>query len=118
MRITVGEVELQVELNDSETAGKIYEALPIKASGAYWGGEIYFEFPVDAGSEDDAREAVEPGTVAYWPAGSCLCVFWGPTPASEGEECRAASPVNVVGRVMNLEALGRLRGRDVRVQAG
>jgi hypothetical protein len=59
---------------------------------------------------------VEPGTVAYWPEGNCLCLFWGPTPASRSQECRAASKVNLVGRVLNPEVLAKLKGRRVRVE--
>jgi hypothetical protein len=32
--------------------------------------------------------------------GSAFCIFFGPTPASDGPEPRAASPVNVLGRVL------------------
>jgi hypothetical protein len=91
--------------------------LPLEASASYWGGELYFEIPVEAAQESDAREEVEPGSVAYWPAGRSLCIFWGVTPASHGNECRAASPVNVVGRVLNPEVLRKLRATDVRVTA-
>jgi len=113
----VGEVKVQAEFNNSKTARKILDALPIQSSGNYWGGEIYFEIPVHADHEKDAREVVEPGTVAFWPAGSCLCIFWGPTPASRGDECRAASKVNVVGRVLNPEVLLKLRASKVRVES-
>ena len=115
--LQVGEIELQSEWNDSPTAELLYEALPLSASGSYWGGEIYFDVSVNAPAEPDATDVVEPGTIAYWPAGPCLCVFWGPTPASVGGECRAASAVNIVGRVLNPEVLPDLRGRDVRVEA-
>ena len=114
----VGDIEVRSEWNDSETSRRIREVLPLEAAGNYWGQELYFEIPVDAGQERDARDVVEPGTVAYWPAGRCLCIFWGPTPASHGNECRAASDVNVVGRVLNPEVLPTLRARDVRVTAG
>ncbi len=112
---TIGGVEVRSEFNDSETAKRIIAALPIEGSGSYWGGEFYFHIPVEAGLEASAREVVDSGAVAYWPEGACLCLFWGPTPASEGKECRAASKVNVVGRVLNPEALPKLRGRQVRV---
>ena len=112
----IGHIEVHAEWNDSETARLIYEALPLDARGNYWGGEIYFEIPVNAPYEDGASDVVEPGTVAYWPAGNCLCIFWGPTPASHGEECRAASDVNIVGSVLNPEVLPRLTARDVRVE--
>jgi hypothetical protein len=117
VRFRVGELELQTEWNSSETARKIRDALPIEAAGSYWGGELYFAIPVKAGLEPDAREVVEPGTVAYWPEGHCLCVFWGPTPASQGSECRAASKVNVVGRVLNAAVLPQLKARRVKVEA-
>ncbi len=117
VNLRVGEIEVRSEWNDSRTAELLYQALPLTASGNYWGGEIYFDVPVTAPAESDATDVVEPGTIAYWPAGPCLCVFWGPTPASVGEECRAASDVNVVGRVLNPEVLPHLTGRDVRVEA-
>ncbi|MBI3281603.1 MAG: hypothetical protein HYZ57_17385 [Acidobacteria bacterium] len=116
VKFTIGDVELTSEWNDSETARLLWQALPIESSGSYWGGEIYFPVPVDAPAESNAREVVEPGTVAYWATGSCLCIFWGPTPASSGTECRAASPVNVVGRVLNANALPKLQSRRVRVE--
>jgi hypothetical protein len=117
VKFTIGEIVIEAEFNDSHTARKLCEALPIDSSGSYWGGEFYFSVPVKAQAEKDAQEVVEPGTVAYWPQGACLCLFWGPTPASQGEECRAASPVNLVGRVLNPEALPKLKGRKVRVEA-
>jgi hypothetical protein len=113
----VGDIEVRSEWNDSQTARKIREVLPLEASGSYWGGELYFEIPVNAEQESGASAVVEPGTVAYWPAGRCLCIFWGVTPASQGNECRAASPVNVVGRVLNPEVLLKLRATEVRVTA-
>ena len=117
VRITVGDAELEADWRDTETADRIYEALPLSARGSYWGGEIYFEIRVDADIEDGASDVVEPGSVAFWPAGNCLCVFWGPTPASHGDECRAASAVNVVGRVEDVEALTGLTGHAVTVEA-
>ncbi len=117
IRFLIGDIEVHTEWNNTETARKIREALPIEATGNYWGGEIYFAIPVKAGLEPDARDVVEPGTVAYWPEGHCLCIFWGPTPASRGSECRAASKVNVVGRVLNAYLLPELKARHVKVEA-
>ncbi len=114
----IGDIVVEAEWNASATAGKILKALPIESSGSFWGGEFYFPVPVNTAREPGATDLVEPGTVAFWPDGSCLCIFWGPTPASQGEECRAASPVNIVGRVLNPEVLPQLKGRKVRVTGG
>jgi hypothetical protein len=97
--ITAGKVRVRAELNDTATALAIMEALPIEARANRWGGEIYFAIPVEAGLESGAREVVEAGELGYWPPASAFCLFFGRTPASGGEEIRAASPVNVVGRI-------------------
>ena len=85
-------------MNDSETASRILAELPIRSGFNTWGDEIYFQIPVTADPEDP-RETVESGDLAYWPPGKAFCIFYGPTPASEGDEIRPASPVNPVGRV-------------------
>jgi hypothetical protein len=97
--ITAGKARFQAQLNDTATALAIMEALPIEARANRWGGEIYFSIPVEAPLETGAREVLQPGEIGYWPPGSAFCVFFGRTPASEGEEIRAASAVNIVGRV-------------------
>ena len=63
-------------------------------------GEIYYSIPAAAELEDDAREVLEPGELGYWPPGSAFCIFFGATPISRGDECRAASKVNVFGKVL------------------
>ena len=98
IKITAGDVETTAALNNSATADLVWEALPIEASGSMWGDEIYFSIDVQA-DEDNAREVVEMGDVGYWPPGQALCLFFGPTPASRGDEIRPASPVNVFGRL-------------------
>jgi hypothetical protein len=98
IRITAGSVSAEARLNDSKTALAIWDALPIQAKGSTWGDEIYFDIGVTAAPEA-AREVVDPGDLAYWPPGRAFCIFFGPTPASKGDECRAASPVNVVGKI-------------------
>jgi hypothetical protein len=98
IRIEAGHVALEAELNDSETARKIAVALPIEAKARTWGDEIYFDIPVVC-EEEDPREVVEMGDIGYWPPGTALCFFFGPTPASRGDEIRPASAVNVVGKI-------------------
>lgn len=98
--ITAGSVTLEAELNESPTAQAIWNALPITGKANTWGDEIYFEIPVKAGQEPDARQDVEVGELGYWPVGNAFCIFFGPTPVSTGPKPRAYSPVNVVGRVL------------------
>jgi len=98
IRITAGKITATATLDGSRTAGTIWQALPIEARGNTWGDEIYFSIPVTCEPEA-AREVVELGDLGYWPPGSAFCIFFGPTPASEGDEIRPASPVNVFGRI-------------------
>lgn len=96
--ISTGSVSATAELNDSQTATAIWEALPIKARANTWGNEIYFAIPVRLG-EDQGRDVMAMGELGYWPPGNAFCIFFGRTPASHGEEIRAASPVNPIGQV-------------------
>jgi len=98
--LSAGNVSLTAELNDSPTAQQIWQALPIEGKANRWGDEIYFEIPVKAGQEPDAREQVEVGELGYWPVGHAFCIFFGPTPVSTDEHPRAYSPVNILGRVI------------------
>lgn len=99
--ISAGGVSVEAELNDSPTAQAILDALPITAHANLWGDEIYFEIPVRVPQSPDARADVEVGDLGYWPMGHAFCIFFGPTPVSTGDEPRAASPVNVIGRVLD-----------------
>jgi len=92
-------VAFEAELNDSMTGKAIYGALPIRAKGQRWGGEIYFNIPVSCELEEDSRDVLEEGELGYWPPGTAFCIFFGPTPASGGDEIRAASAVNIVGKM-------------------
>lgn len=98
IRITAGDVQVTAALNDSATAAQVWDLLPLEASCSVWGDEIYFRIP-ELEPEDGAVEVVDMGAVAYWPPGSALCVFFGRTPASVGDEIRPASAVNVMGAI-------------------
>jgi hypothetical protein len=101
IRIILGSLTLQAQLNDSPTAQKIWEALPIETSFSTWGDEIYFSIPVAMELESDAQEVVESGDLGYWPSGNAFCIFFGPTPISSEGEIRPASAVNMIGRVID-----------------
>lgn len=116
IRITVGDVQLPAELNDSETAAAIYDQLPLEAQASRWGEEFYFSTPLQCDAAADARAEMSVGELGYWPPGSAFCIFFGPTPASDGEEPRAASPVNPLGAITgDVAPLKAIRG-DARVR--
>jgi hypothetical protein len=99
--ISTEALRLRAELNDTPTAQAIYDALPIEGLGNRWGEEVYFEIPVDEPLASDATEEVQVGELGYWPPGKAFCIFFGRTPASAGDDPRAASPVNRIGMVMD-----------------
>jgi len=101
IRILLSDVEVEAELNEAKTAERIWEALPIEGKANLWGEEIYFAIPVKTGLEKGSREVVAPGELGYWPTGHAFCIFFGPTPASRGDEIRAASAVNIIGKVLS-----------------
>jgi hypothetical protein len=97
--ITTEGLEVEASLNDSETAQNIWDALPIEGRVNTWGDEIYFSIPVDVGLEN-SKAVVSEGDLGYWPPGNAFCIFFGLTPASQGDEIRPASPVNIFGKVI------------------
>ncbi|WP_134212294.1 cyclophilin-like family protein [Pelotomaculum propionicicum] len=79
---------------------------------------MYFSIPVDLALETEAREEVAEGDLGYWPTGRAFCIFFGRTPASRGGEIRAASAVNIFGRVVsNLDSLYQVAdGADIVIE--
>ncbi len=99
IKIKAGNIEVIAELNETKTARSIWDALPITGCANLWGDEIYFSIPVSLESED-AQELVSLGDLGYWPPGTAVCLFFGPTPMSKGQEIRPASSVNVFGKII------------------
>ena len=97
--IRAGAIEAEAELNDTGTAQAIWETLPIKGHVNLWGDEIYFSIPLSLELEA-GQELVNMGELGYWPEGNAFCIFFGPTPVSQGDEIRPASPVTVFGKVI------------------
>jgi hypothetical protein len=85
--IEEADVELVAELNESSTAGALWDALPLESATQTWGAEVYFSVPVRSGPEDP-QATVTSGAVGYWPPGSAVCLFFGQQPVS---------PVNLIG---------------------
>jgi hypothetical protein len=116
IKIKIGTLEISAELNDSLTATKLLSLLPLKFSMSRWGDEYYGDCGIKADLSQDARDIMEVGELAVWPTGNALCIFFGPTPASRGNEPRAVSPVNPVGRLLDSpDALKKL-GSSIHVR--
>lgn len=116
MKITVtsGSLSWPAKIFDTPTGRLIKEALPLEGKASRWGEEIYFSIPVSASLEPGASEVVSMGDLGYWPAGKAFCIFFGPTPPSKGNEIRAASAVNIFGRVEgDLGKLDQVKNGDV-----
>lgn len=99
IRIRAGEVALSARLNASKTAEAIWQALPLEGEASLWGHEIYFAVPVLLDEAGDARQEMQVGELGYWPAGHAFCIFFGPTPVSDGPLPRAYSNVNPFGMI-------------------
>jgi uncharacterized protein len=91
------------------TVDMIVRKLPVEGRAALWKEEVYFETPIKMG-EEKAKATVENGTIAFWPMGSAICVFWGTT--------QPYSPVNILGKVTkNLELFKQVKsGTKIRVE--
>ena len=100
IRIKIGSLSVEAELNDSATSRKIVEALPIKTSFNTWGDEIYFTIPVSSDLDETAQEEVAIGDLGYWPSGKAFCIFFGPTPMSSSDKIIPASAVNIIGKII------------------
>ncbi len=94
---------VEAELFDTPTGRAVYEALPLHRNVNRWGEEIYFEIPVQCELEEKARAEVNVGDLAYWPNMPAFCIFFGPTPVSTSDQPVAASPVNVFGRILEID---------------
>ncbi|MFE2047495.1 cyclophilin-like fold protein [Streptomyces sp. NPDC059459] len=99
IRISWPAGHLTAALDDTPTMQALLKVLPLTTSAHTWGEEVYFDTGVSVSRETDARQVVEPGTVAFWTDGDALALPYGPTPISLGDECRLASPCNVLGRL-------------------
>lgn len=91
------------------TIDTIVRKLPVEGRAALWKEEVYFEIPIKMG-EEKAKPTVDKGTIAFWPMGSAICVFYGQT--------QPYSPVNILGKITdNLEIFKKIKsGTTIKVE--
>jgi hypothetical protein len=91
------------------TVDTIIRKLPVEGRAALWKEEVYFEIPIKMG-EEKAKPTVETGTIAFWPMGSALCIFYG--------QSQPYSPVSILGKITgNLEVFKLVKsGTRIKVE--
>ncbi len=93
--IKAGAVTVIAEFLDTPTAEAIEAALPITTTAQTWGNEIYFSASVNVKLEEDAKDVIEAGEIAFWVEGSCIAIGFGKTPISRDDEIRLAARTNI-----------------------
>ena len=115
--IKSGSLRLAVDLKDTPTSRALFDAAPFEARAQTWGEEVYFETPVSAKLEADAKQVVEPGTVCFWTQGDALALPFGRTPISTDDKPKLANPCNVLGSMKDFALLKKIKSGDkVRVE--
>ena len=93
-----------LELNDEhspKTVKSFLDHLPFTLELNVWGDEIYTSSSPITISEENSKSPVSLNDVAYWPTGKAICLFYGPTPTSKDGKIIPASPVNIIGKVID-----------------
>ena len=114
IKISINEHQITAELLNTATADAIFTQLPFEANVQTWGDEIYFSVPVsNQAIEDNAKEVVQLGELAFWVEGNCIAIGFGPTPISHGDEIRLAAKTNIWAHTdYDLTALRNVRAGD------
>lgn len=93
-----------LELDDAQspkTVAEFVQKLPFQLTLHVWGQEIYSSESPIVMAEENAISPVQKNDVAYWPKGRAVCLFYGPTPIGSRNKITPASPVNVLGKILN-----------------
>lgn len=101
IRIKVGETVLKAEIFDTDNGKALMRALPFESDINVWGDEFYFKSPIKRPLDETATKVVKIGDIGFWPPDDAVCIFFGPTPASNGPEPVPASEVNIIGRIID-----------------
>jgi uncharacterized protein len=107
---SIGEAEGElVRFLAPRTIDALVRKFPIEGRAAIWKEEVYFEIPMKMG-EEKAKPTVETGTIAFWPMGGAICVFYG--------KSQPYSPVSILGKITsNLELFKQVKsGATIKVE--
>ena len=103
-----------VELNNTDTAKKIYDSCPLRSITNTWGNEIYFETAIKVKKDKTAKDIINLGEIAYWVEGSSIAIGFGPTPISKADEIRLVTKANIFGKTKsNLSSLGMVNSGEI-----
>ena len=106
---------INIKLRSTKTAIAIKNILPFKSTVKKWGEEIYFEIPIEESLdlENDAKDIINIGEIAYWIEGKCIAIGYGKTPISKGNEIKLAARTNIWGdALLNIKELDKIKDGD------
>ena len=106
---------INIKLRSTKTASAIKNILPFKSIVKTWGEEIYFEIPIEENLdlENDAKDIINVGEIAYWVEGKCIAIGYGKTPISKGNEIKLAARTNIWGDAnLNVKKLKNIKDGD------
>ena len=112
LRLSCSSVSIVMELRDTPTSRAVFDAAPFEGQAQTWGDEVYFETPVSAKLEADAKQVVDPGAVCFWTQGDALALPFGRTPISTDERPKLANPCNVLGSIADFASLRKIKSGD------
>ena len=114
IEISINEHCIQAKLRNTETANAILARLPFQSKAQTWGDEVYFATPVSNQTlEEDAKDIVQRGELAFWVEGNCIAIGFGPAPISHADEIRLAARTNIWGDTeYDLTTLKNVRNGD------
>tara|TARA_Y100001949_G_scaffold166476_1_gene163170 strand:+ start:1623 stop:2003 length:381 start_codon:yes stop_codon:yes gene_type:complete len=96
IEIKILDINILCNLRDNFTAEKIASILPLKSNINVWGDEVYFPVEsINVELEDDAKDVMELGEIAFWIQGNSIAIGFGVTPVSVGDEIRLINDANV-----------------------
>lgn len=96
MKLLVNNKTINISLLDTKTARIINKSIEFSSLISTWGDEIYFKTPIKGIKlEENARDTMNFGEIAYWVEGNSIAIGFGITPASINDEIRLVSKVNI-----------------------